>query len=195
MEIETAATTFKSIWFAPSFILGLGITRLTSDSITLFRGRSRAKIDPIPILWAVSTFVWQIQYLWAVIELSSYARSWSILDFLLLIGLSLSLFIASALILPDAELSLGDDLTQSFFRDGRWALAALSFWGFLAILTDWHLFATHLLGFETILMGLATILPVGFLVLKNRWLQATVTIAYLALTLTSAWILSPKTYG
>ncbi|WP_221030012.1 hypothetical protein [Actomonas aquatica] len=151
-------------------------------------------MDPIPILWAISIFVWQIQYLWAVIELSNYGRAWTLFDFLLLVGLSLSLFIASALVLPDAELSGDKDLSQSFQSDGRWSLAALSFWGALAIITDRLLFSTGLLSIDIVLMGFATILPVGFLVLKKRQLQTTITIVYLALTLASSWILSPKAY-
>ena len=194
MAAETTSATFNAIWFAPSLILGLGITRLFSDSIRLFRSRSKARMDWLPMMWAICVFVWQIQYLWAVIELAKFVMNWTLFDFLLLIGLSLSLFVAGALVLPDIELREGDDLGQSFSRDGRWALAALSIWGFLALVTDWSLFGSDFVTRETALMSTATVTPILFLLIRNRTLKVGITLVYFVTTFVSAWILSPKAY-
>ncbi len=194
MDVESTSVTFKAVWLAPSLILGLGITRLFSNSIRLFRSRSAARMDWIPIAWAVCIFVWQIQYLWAVIELPNYVKHWTLFDFMLLIGLSLSLFVAGALVLPDIELREGDDLGQSFSRDGRWALVAISIWGFLALVTDWHLFGVVFLSRETVLMSTVAVVPILFLLIRYRPWKVGVTLVNLSITLVSAWILSPKSY-
>lgn len=145
-------------------------------------------------MWALSIFVWQLQYLWAVIELPNYVKVWSLLDFLLLIGLSLCLFVAGALVLPDVELRSGDDLAKSFSRDGRWALVALSLWGIMALVTNWNLFGNSAVNPEGALMTMVTILPLLFLVFRNRKWKAGITVLNLCLTFLSAWILSPKSY-
>jgi hypothetical protein len=194
MTFESSNTAFQAIWFAPSFILGLGIARLFSDGITLFRSRHKAQIDWIPLVWAVVIFVWQIQYLWAILELPRYVKVWTLPEFIMLLGLSLTLFISASLILPDAELRDGENLQDTFLRDGRWSLVSLSGWGCLALLVNWLLFETPITTLDGGLMSAATILPLLFLSTKNRRLKEILTISNLILTVVASWILSPKSY-
>ena len=133
--------SFRVIWIAPSTILGLGIARLLSDAVLVFKARSRARLDWVPLSWAGCIFVWQIQYLWGIIELPNLVQTWTRIDFLLLLGLSLLLFIAAALVLPDSELNRGESLADSFRRDGRWALVALSGWGCNTLVVNWVMFS------------------------------------------------------
>ena len=101
-------------------IVGLGVTRLLTSGVAVFRSRGSARLDWVPIAWAACVFIWQIQYWWAIIELADLHETWTLGDFLILLGLALLLFIAAALVLPHSELLDGSDLGESFKRDGRW---------------------------------------------------------------------------
>ena len=193
-RMETALNSFRWIWVAPSIILGLGITRLLSDGIIVFRSRSRAKLDRIPLVWAGCIFVWQVQYLWAVIELPNLSGTWTLIDFLLLLGLSLELFIAAALVLPDSQLKEGESLADSFRHDGRWALLALSGWGCNAIIVNWVLFKLSPLSYEGGLLTAVVVLPAVYLATPSRRAREVITVANLALTIWAAWEFSPKSY-
>lgn len=194
MEVQTTEAAFRAIWVAPSIILGLGITRLCSDAILLFRSRHRAPIDWIPLLWAACIFVWQIQYLWAIIELPHFVRTWTLPEFLMLLSLALALFVAAALVFPDKEMQISEALDDDFLRDGRWALVALSAWGYTAALADLLLFAEPLLSPDIGLMIVVATVPLLYLATKTRRLRALITVGNLALTLWVAWLLSPKAY-
>ena len=194
MEPQSAEAAFRAIWVAPSIILGLGITRLGSDAVSLFRSRHRARIDWIPLLWAACIFVWQIQYLWAIIELPHFVRTWTLPEFLMLLSLSLALFVAAALVFPDNELRRSETLEDDFLRDGRWALVALSAWGYTAVLVDLWLFAEPLLSPDVGLMIVVATVPLLYLATRTRRLRAFITVGNLALTLWVAWFLSPNAY-
>jgi hypothetical protein len=194
LETEASISVFRAIWVAPSIILGLGMTRLCSDAITLFRSRHNVRIDWIPIVWAVCIFVWQIQYLWAIIELPTYVQEWTLFNFFILLFLSLSLFVSAALVFPDNQLQTGARLEDNFLRDGRWSLVALSAWGFTAVLADLTLFEEPLLSRDVGLMTVIAIAPLIYLITEKRPLRALITGSNLALTLWTAWVLSPKTY-
>ena len=194
MEPEVSISAFRAIWIAPSIILGMGMTRLSSDAITLFRSRHNVQIDWIPLVWAVCIFIWQIQYLWAIIELPSFVQKWTLFDFFILLFLSLSLFVSAALVLPDNQLQSGARLEENFLRDGRWSLIALSAWGFTAALADLTLFEVPILSRDVALMSLIAIAPLIYLITQKRGLKALITGSNLALTLWTAWVLSPKSY-
>lgn len=192
--MEAGLNSFRWIWVAPSIILGLGVTRLLSDAIIVFRSRSRAPVDWVPLVWAGCIFVWQVQYLWAVIELPNLSETWTLIHFLLLLGLSLLLFIAAALVLPDSQLKEGESLADYFRQDGRWALVALSAWGCNAIVANRVLFNMSPLSYEAGLLTALVVLPAAFLATPSRRAREAITVFNLALTLWAAWDLSPKSY-
>ncbi len=194
METEASISAFRAIWVAPSIILGMGMTRLSSDAITLFRSRHNVQIDWIPLVWAVCIFIWQIQYLWAIIELPAIVQEWTLFDFFILLFLSLSLFVSAALVFPDNQLHAGARLEDNFLRDGRWSLIALSAWGFTAVLADLTLFNEPFLSRNVGLMAVIAIAPLIYLITHKRALRALITGSNLALTLWTAWVLSPKSY-
>jgi len=185
---------FQSVWIAPSIILGIGLTRLLSDAIVVFRSRSHARLDWVPLVWAGCIFIWQVQYLWAVIELPNMVKNWTLVDFLLLLGLSLLLFVAAALVLPDSELRQGQTHTESFRRDDRWALLALSGWACVAIFANWVLFRLSFLSYESGLLAAVAVLPGVFLAVPSRRTREAITLLNLALTLWTAREFSPKSY-
>ena len=194
METEASMSAFRAIWVAPSIILGMGMTRLFSDAITLFRSRHDVRIDWIPLVWAVCIFIWQIQYLWAIIELPAFVQKWTLFDFFILLFLSLSLFVSAALVLPDNQLKTGARLDENFLRDGRWSLIALSAWGVTAVLADLTMFDVPLLSWDVGLMSIVATAPLIYLIADKRPLRALITGSNLVLTLWAAWVLSPKSY-
>ncbi len=129
--------SFRWLAVALSILLGLGVTRLLSALIDVFRSRSQAGPDWVPLTWAGCIFLWQIQYWWAIEELPSLVKVWTMGSFLILVGLALLLFAAASLILPAARLGAGEGYRAEFERDGRWALVALSAYFVLALVTDW----------------------------------------------------------
>ncbi len=194
MDTETSMSAFRAIWVAPSIILGMGVTRLCSDAILLFRSRNNVQFDWMPIVWATCIFVWQIQYLWAIIELTTIVQNWTLFDFLALLSLSLFLFVSAALVLPDKQLHPGSRLEDNFSRDGRWSLIALSAYGFSAMLVDLVLFNAPFMSWGVGLMSVVAVAPLFYLASRNRPLKAVVTAGNLVLTLWTAWALSPKSY-
>lgn len=186
--------SFNRIWVAPSIILGIGIARLLSDALLLFRSRSRAKMDWVPLAWATCIFLWQIQYLWAVVELPTLSATWTLIDFAYLLILSLLLFLAGALVLPDSELAVGESLEKSFRDDGRWALVALSFWCFSAVAVNWKWFGLSPISMQAAIMLVVALVPLIYLIAPSRRVREWVSIANVALTLWAVWVLSPKTY-
>ncbi len=185
---------FNFVAFAPSLMIGLGISRLMGDAVTLFRSRSKARIDWIPIVWAICIFLIEIQFSWGLIELHGVRRPWTILSFLLLLGISLCLYLAAALVLPDLELAAGTTLEKQFNEHGRWSLLALFFAEVFAVLVDFTLFRKDLSA--TVIAGLlaTTLTPLIFLFCRGRRAEAAVTVAYLAITLMNCWSMSPKSY-
>ena len=194
METESSISAFRAIWVAPSIILGMGMTRLCSDAITLFRSRHNVQIDWIPLVWAACIFLWQIQYLWAIIELPTFVQKWTLFDFMILLALSLTLFVSAALVFPDTRMHAGSKLEDNFLRDGRWSLIALSAWGWTAVLADLTLFDVHFLSVDVGLMTVISLIPLIYLMTNKRPLKALITGGNLALTLWTAWVLSPKSY-
>lgn len=193
METEVSISAFRAIWVAPSIILGMGMTRLFSDAITLFRSRQNVQIDWIPLVWAVCIFIWQIQYLWAIIELPSFVQKWTLLDFLFCCFFPFP-FVSAALVLPDNQLHTGARLEDNFLRDGRWSLIALSAWGFTAVLADLTMFDVAFLSWDVGLMAVIATAPLIYLIIHKRALKAAITGSNLILTLWTAWVLSPKSY-
>ena len=130
---------FRWISVVLSMILGLAVTRLLSALVAVFRSRTRAQLDWVPLAWAGCIFLWQLQYWWAIIELPGMINAWTLGSFLLLVSLTLLLFVSAALVLPPSELKEDDTLRASFERDGRWGLVSLSAYFGLALVTDWIL--------------------------------------------------------
>lgn len=192
--MENIHNSFSSVWIAPSIILGLGIARLLTNFIVVFKSRNNAVLDWVPMTWASCIFIWQVQYLWAVIELPAIIKTWTLFEFLLLISLSMLLFIASALVLPDSGQQAGESLTDYFRQDGRWALLALTGWGIDAIFVNWYLFGLPFITEMTGLLSAIVVLPVLFLWTSSRHIREVITVINVVLTVWLAWYLSPESY-
>ena len=185
---------FRWIAVTLSLILGFGVTRLLSAGVAMFRSRTIARLDWIPLVWAACIFFWQIQYWWAIIELPRFITAWYLGQYMMLLGLALLLFVAAALVLPATELSEGEDLSESFRRDGHWALPCLSAYFLLAFFADWHFWGVSPISYLGSLLGSLLLIPLVFISVSSRRVKAGLTLFYVLLSLWSGWELSPKIY-
>lgn len=185
---------FKAISVTLSLVIGLGVARLLSSNVTLFKSRHRTSFDWIPLAWAACIFLWQIQFWWAIIQLPDLVNEWSIAEFGILLAMTLTLYIAAALILPIEELAKGETLADEFQRDGRWALVFLSLYFVLAIAVNWWLFRDPPYAYPACINLLLIPVPLAFLIRKSRRDRAVLTLAYIALSLWAAWENSPHVY-
>jgi len=185
---------FGPVTAAFSMILGLGATRLLLSGVALFRSRARASLDWLPMAWGGCIFLQQLQFLWGLIELHDIVAVWTLGSFFAMVGLVLMLYIAAALVLPTNELREGESLRAMFTEDGRWGLAALSAYNLLALGID-----VLFWGWRETLRGAGLLIPMifvpaVFLMIRSRPAQALLTGLYVALSLASAWMLSPYAY-
>ena len=185
---------FKWVAVTYAIVLGLGVARLLSAAVDVFRSRRHAQLDWIPFAWAGTLFLWQLQFWWAIIELPQIMQVWSLGDFLILLTLTLLLFVAAALILPGDQMKPGDSLSKLFHQDGRWALVCLSTYFLLAIFADWFLWdQTPFSYFGALLFALAA-LPILYLKIPSRRGQEILTIVFVVLSIWTAIELSPASY-
>lgn len=186
--------SFRWISVTLSIILGFGVTRLLSGAVAMFRSRNNAQLDWIPLVWAGCIFFWQIQYWWAIIELPSLIHTWHLGQFMILLGLALLLFLAAALVLPSSELRKDEKLTESFERDGHWALPFLSAYFIIAFIADWHFWGVSPLSYLGGLLCALLVMPLVFIAVRSRKVKAIITVLYVLLSLWSGWEFSPKSY-
>jgi hypothetical protein len=185
--------TFRWISVTISMILGLGVARLLTGTVAVFHVRHRVKIDWLPLVWAASIFVQHIDFWWSLQELSVLVPKWWLGGFFLLVGLTLSLFLAAALVLPSSTIAEEESLRGFFEHDGRWALLALSIFNALAIVANTVLWSESLLSASSALNLVLSVLPIIAL-LGSRRVLAAITLAYLVVSLLAVGYFSPASY-
>ena len=186
--------TFRWIGVTFSMILGLGITRVLAGGVSVFRSRHHARIYWIPLVWGVSIFVLQIQFWWAILELPRLVPVWNLVEFLLLLGVPVTLFVAAAMVLPPADLAPGESLAELFDRDGRFGLICLSVYAALAFTVDHVLFDEPLAAASTWFLAAEFIVPLLLVPRVMARARPVLTLVYVVLVLWSSWMLSPKEY-
>ncbi len=187
--------SFRWITVVLSMILGLGITRLLSALVAMFRSRSRSQLDWVPLLWTACIFMWQLQFWWAIIELPALVRTWTIVDFLVLVSLTLLLFVAAALVIPHTELLPGESLEESFEQDGRWSLIALSAYFVVALAADlllWHIRSLSIAAAELVILAF---LPLVSFWTRSRRTRLLIAAIYILLSTWAASGMSPHEYS
>jgi hypothetical protein len=186
--------SFRWIAVVLSMILGLGITRLLSSVVEVFRSRNQVELDWVPFVWAGCIFIWQLQFWWGIIELPSLLKAWSLGSFLTLVSLTLLLFVSAGLVLPPSMLEKNDSLKRAFDRDGRWALVSLSAYFAVALFADWMFWnVPPVSSWGAFLAGL-TILPLVCVWSRSRRVQEAITVLYIPLSIWAAFVLSRPSY-
>lgn len=185
---------FHWISVAISIILGLGITRLLSSFIAVFKSRAVATLDWVPLAWAGCIFVLQLQFWWALIEIPRLVQKWNLGYFLLFISLTVLLFLAAALILPHQEMKEGQNLRATFRHDGRWALVFLSAYVLLANAADiliWKMKFFSLSGIQNLALAVVPLLCVRC---RSPRTQDVLTFLFIPLVLWAVITNSPESY-
>jgi len=186
-------TPFEFLSVALSFVIGLGVTYLLTSVLSLFRERDRCSPDWLPLLWAFYIFAYQVQFWWAMFELSAL-ESWSLPTFLALLLYSVLLFAAGGLVIPHDAARHEEGLRAYFERDGKWGVAILNVYFLLAPLFNAVLFGLPLtdpLNLSVFGMGLLGLL---LLVLQTRRVQIIHAIIWGAIAARLFFLMSPPAY-
>ncbi len=185
---------FSMIAVILSIILSLGIAALLKSFVEMFRARGYGRLHWMPLAWAGCIFIYQVQFWWAIIELQDLVHRWNLWQFLLLLLLTLLLFLASALILPE-KLEREQNLLDEFHRDGQWALLILLIYAIIASVTDYLFWGARIETIDWVFLGMETMLPIINLLTRKVWLETTTTILYVLNCLISSLLLSPLSYS
>lgn len=185
--------TFRWLSVVVSTVLGLAMARGLNGAILLFQHRREVTFDWLSAAWAAIIFLQQILFWWALEDLVHRPSPWTLPQFLLLAGLVLSLFMSSAVILPQAGHPLERDMRGYFEMDGRWSLLALALFNLLAILGNISLWGESFLSFQTLINVLAALTP-ALAFASGRRIQAAAIMLYCAIMMTGILELLPASY-
>lgn len=162
-----------------SMILGLSVTRLLLGLVTVFRIRRSAKPDWVPLVWAIMLFTIQLDFWWAVNSLPQVKQTFSFLEFLLLVLLAFSLFVAAALLLPSRIEDEKNGLRTYFEEDGRYALLSLSTYLALGLLVNVMFFHASPIALWGALDVLMIVLPLCAFKARSRKTYSALTLLYI----------------
>lgn len=185
-------SAFEFVSVALSIVVGLGLTQILRSAVVAFRARHEYALEVLPLVWATVVFVTIIQFWWAIFELdaSGLVTEWSLSAFLLLLGLTVLLFLAAALVLPGTP----TDLVSYFDADGRWALAMLGGYLVCGVAANVVLFGSDLADPVQVVMYVMVVLLGGVVFSRRGAVRLVLSAAYavcLAWGLVSA---APPTY-
>jgi hypothetical protein len=165
-----------------SMILGLSVTRLLLGAVTVFRIRRVAQPDWVPLVWAIMLFAAQLDFWWAVNSLPAVKTSFSFPEFLVLVLLALSLFVAAALMLPSRSEDEQNGLRVYFEQDGRYALLSLSAYLLLGLCVNVWFFKASPLALWGVLDVIMIVLPVCAFLARSRKTYSLITLIYVPIT-------------
>ncbi|MGP9820095.1 hypothetical protein ACTZWW_08770 [Salinarimonas sp. NSM] len=186
--ISVGMDEFRMISTILAMVLGLAVTRLLLGFVTVFRLRSRSAVDWITVTWAGVLFIEMLEYWWAINHLAAMRSTFGFADFLFLVGLTLTLFVASALILPSRAEDEDGSLRAYFERDGRYGLAALVAFHVLGMGANIHYFGQSPIAVWALLDVPIILLPALVLLASSRRVRAWTTAAYVPLLAVDLWV-------
>lgn len=174
---------FRIMSTVVAMVLGLGVTRLLLGFVAVFRMRLVMPADWLTLTWAGVVFAEMLEFWWAINQLPLLRDDFGFVDFAFLVGLTLSLFLAAALILPSRAEDETGTLRAFFERDGRYALAALTGFHVLAFAANVLYFdASPFAGWAALDVPIVLVPALVFLV-RSRRVRAWLTLAYVPLVL------------
>ena len=187
-------TAFEFFSVALSLVLGLGLARLLLGGRYVFLSRRRLTLHWVPIAWALSIFVFQIQYWWAIFALESSVETWTHGKFVTLLLAAILLFIAGALVLPTSANDEQESFLEYLAQHGRWALLALAAYAALSMWVNWFLFQTSpfsMVGAIGLIVGVIAL--AAFLATDQR-LRGVLTVSFLFVAVLGYLVLAPTAY-
>ena len=118
-----------------SIIIGLGMTQVLTAVGRVIRHRDRVAMYWLPVLWAAVMLVVFVQVWWSSFGLRQYG-DWTFVGFLLLLGQTCTLYMMSAVILPDQVDETRVDLAAHYQRQHQWFFSFLVATLVLSLLKD-----------------------------------------------------------
>ena len=118
---------FQYLIVLVSIVLGLGITQLLTGVGRLVQARARVVPYWPALVWVAVLLLIHVQAWWAMFEMRGH-RGWTFGKFLVVLLTPTTLFLMSALVLPDVAEATGDgerlDLRAHYHAQARWFFAA-----------------------------------------------------------------------
>jgi len=107
-----------------SIIIGLGMTQVLTAVGRVIRHRDRVTMDWLPLLWAAVMLVVFVQVWWSSFGLRQF-RDWTFVGFLLVLVQTCTLYLMSAVILPEQIDETRTNLAAHYQRQHRWFFSLL----------------------------------------------------------------------
>lgn len=185
--------TFRWMSTVFSMILGLGVARILASAVAALRARRRARLDWVPLAWAFFIFAQQLTLWWSLEDLANLSAHWTYFQFLILVTLVLTLFIAAASVLPPNEIAAGESMRDFFEQDGRFGLLALAAFNVTALAVNHVFWSPGTISFSDAINVVLIALPIiGFV--GTRRVQVVATLAYAVAMVVAITLLSPASY-
>jgi len=102
-----------------SIVLGLGLTQLFTAAGRLIRHREHVRGDWLPLLWAGVLVVVFVQVWWSMFGLR-FHREWTFIQFAVVLAQTGTLYLMSAVALPEQVDGNGVDLRHHYEQQHRW---------------------------------------------------------------------------
>ncbi len=171
-----------------SMVLGLSVTRLLTGLVTIFRIRRKSSMDWVPLAWSSILFIMQLQYWWAINQLSALRQTFQFSEFIFLVLTTLMLFVTAALILPSRGEDEDQGLRLYFEQDGRFALISLSAFLMFGLVVNLFGFRSQIEAAWAITDIPMIVLPALAFFVRERKYYAAITAIYLPLSALDVWI-------
>ncbi|KQS71700.1 hypothetical protein ASG39_20815 [Rhizobium sp. Leaf371] len=171
-----------------SMVLGLSVTRLLTGLVTVFRIRRSSQLDWVPLAWSGILFLTQLQYWWAINQLSALRPTFQFGEFLFLVLMTLMLFLTAALLLPSRGEDEARGLRVYFEEDGRFALLSLTAFFLFGLVVNVFGFQSPIESAWAVTDIPMIVLPVLAFLSRKRNYYAAITALYLPLCALDVWI-------
>ena len=182
--------TFDWVAASMKMVLALGMTRLLTSAVLMYRLRKRYTFDWVPATWAGTVFLSQLQFSWALASLGQGDITWTFGSFLALFGLAVMVYVSGALVLPDTASESASGMRDSFNADGQMGLLFLSAYELLTLAANWYFWGspptTPIAALNLTLAGLAFTCWYS----NNRRVESVVTVAFASLFLAEQFLVN-----
>jgi hypothetical protein len=118
-------TPFEHLAVLISIIIGLAIAHLLTTVHRLVQARRRVRFYWLPVTWAAVLFVAQVEWWWGIFGMRQQT-TWNFFYFLFLLLSPVTLYLASASVLPEVEPGQEVDLRAYYYANRGWLFAMLA---------------------------------------------------------------------
>lgn len=143
---------FEYVSVTISIVLGLALARLLSMASELVVARRSIQFHWIPITWAITLFCLIIIVWWQLFLLTQVLDGWRFWDFTIVVLMTLPIYLASSLILPNAFDDEQTDLLAYFMQHGKWGVGAYVAFLVTGLLANYQFFGIGLISAPALFM-------------------------------------------